>query len=415
MEGKRFLNSIRLQNILSFGPDTPELPLEPLNVLIGPNASGKSNLIEALSLLAAAPHDLQQPIREGGGVHEWLWKGAERLGSATMDVTLEYPKPLQHAWQVSDTFAVDLDVKLFGYRLSFKETTQRFDLQDESVEDKNPSAISSNSGFYYRYQGGAPIIAALTSDLKSRSERPIKREELKPDQSILSQRRDPDFYPEVTWVAGQFSHMRFYREWNFGRLTPTRRPQSTDLPKDFLLEDASNLGVLLSDLLNRPDIRCRIFSLFRTFYQEFKDIRFEVAGSQVRMFFHEHSLGHAVPAERLSDGTLRYLCLLAILCHPDPPPVICLEEPELGLHPDIIPEVAKLLVEASTRTQLFVTTHSDILVDSLSDTPEAVIVCEKTDGATQLQRLDAEEFKPWLEKYRLGELWTSGHIGGNRW
>ena len=66
------------------------------------------------------------------------------------------------------------DVKLFGYRLSFKETTQRFDLQDESVEDKNPSAISSNSGFYYRYQGGAPIIAALTSDLKSRSERPIK-------------------------------------------------------------------------------------------------------------------------------------------------------------------------------------------------------------------------------------------------
>ena len=104
------------------------------------------------------------------------------------------------------------------------------------------------------------------------------------------------------------------------------------------------------------------------------------------------------------------------LCHPDPPPVICLEEPELGLHPDIIPEVAKLLVEASTRTQLFVTTHSDILVDALSDTPEAVIVCEKSDGATQLQRLDApEEFKPWLEKYRLGELWTSGHIGGNRW
>ena len=87
MEGKSFLRSIRLQNILSFGPDTPELTLEPLNVLIGPNASGKSNLIEALSLLAAAPHDLQQPIREGGGVHEWLWKGAERLGSATMDVT----------------------------------------------------------------------------------------------------------------------------------------------------------------------------------------------------------------------------------------------------------------------------------------------------------------------------------------
>lgn len=394
MDGKRFLRSIRLRNILSFGPDTPELPLEPLNVLIGPNASGKSNLIEALSLLAAAPRDLQQPIRAGGGVHEWLWKGAERLGSATMDVTLEYPKPLQHAWQVSKTCAVDLDVKLLGYRLSFKETTQRFDLQDESVEDKNPPAISLSAGFYYRYQEGAPIIAALTRDCKSRSERPIKREELKPDQSILSQRRDPDFYPEVTWIADQFGRMRFYREWNFGRLTPTRRPQSTDLPKDFLLEDVSNLGVLLSDLLNRPDIRTRILSRVQTFYQEVEDIRIDVTGSQVRIFFHEHALRHAVPAERLSDGTLRYLCLLAILCHPDPPPVICLEEPELGLHPDIIPEVAKLLLEASTRTQLFVTTHSDILIDALSDTPEAVIVCEKVDGATQLQRLDSEQLRP---------------------
>ncbi len=318
MDGKRFLRSIRLQNILSFGPDTPELPLQPLNVLIGPNASGKSNLIEALSLLAAAPRDLQAPIREGGGVHEWLWKGADRLGEAMLDTTIEYPKQIQHSWQVSETCAVGLDVKLFGYRLSFKETTQRFDLQDESVEDKNLPAINANAGFYYRYQGGAPIINALTSDFKSRSERPIKREELMPDQSILSQRRDPDSYPEVTWVADQFGRMRFYREWNFGRLTPTRRPQSTDLPKDFLLEDASNLGVVLSDLLNRPDIRNRILSGLQTFYQEVEDVRIDVTGNQVRIFFHEHSLRHAVPAERLSDGTLRYLCLLSILCHPDP-------------------------------------------------------------------------------------------------
>ena len=85
------------------------------------------------------------------------------------------------------------------------------------------------------------------------------------------------------------------------------------------------------------------------------------------------------------------------------------------MHPDVIPEVAKLLVEMSSRTQIFVTTHSDILVDALTDTPEAVIVCEKSEGATQLRRLDATQLKPWLEEYRLGELWTSGEIGGNRW
>ena len=95
--------------------------------------------------------------------------------------------------------------------------------------------------------------------------------------------------------------------------------------------------------------------------------------------------------------------------------MVCIEEPEIGLHPDIIHEVAKLLVEASQRSQLFVTTHSDALVDALSDTPEAVIVCEKVDGATQLSRLSAEELGPWLEEYKLGEIWSSGRIGGNRW
>lgn len=85
----------------------------------------------------------------------------------------------------------------------------------------------------------------------------------------------------------------------------------------------------------------------------------------------------------------------------------------MGLHPDVIPKLAKLLVEASERSQIIVTTHSDILVDALSDTPEAVIICEKVDGATQFQRLNADDLKVWLDKYRLGDLWTSGHLGGN--
>ena len=75
----------------------------------------------------------------------------------------------------------------------------------------------------------------------------------------------------------------------------------------------------------------------------------------------------------------------------------------MGLHPDIIPEVAKLLIEASTRSQIFVTTHSEVLVDALSEVPEAVVVCEKVDGATQTAPTwISETLKPWLEKYRLG-------------
>jgi predicted ATPase len=107
--------------------------------------------------------------------------------------------------------------------------------------------------------------------------------------------------------------------------------------------------------------------------------------------------------------------LLAIFCDPTPPPLICIEEPELGLHPDILPKLADLLVAASERTQLIVTTHSDILVDAMTDRPEAVVVCEKHDGRTKMKRLDKKDLAVWLEKYRLGELWTRGMLGGNRW
>ena len=148
-------------------------------------------------------------------------------------------------------------------------------------------------------------------------------------------------------------------------------------------------------------------------YDGIDDFNVSIEGNTVQVFFTEGDF--TIPATRLSDGTLRYLCLLAILCDPEPPPLVCIEEPELGLHPDILPSLARLLREASERCQLIVTTHSEILVDCMTDTPEAVIVCEKHDGATTLTRLSAGKLKPWLEKYRLGDLWTRGDIGGNRW
>ena len=396
MEGMRFIQTIRLENILSFGPNAFELPLEPLNVFIGPNASGKSNLIEALSILQAAPRDIQTPIREGGGIRDWLWKGAPKTPTATVDVTVEYPRsvmPLRH-------------------RISFTETGGRFELRDEAVENVKPATSAATPFFFYRYQNGDPVLSFMR---ETRSERRLMREEVKHDQSILSQRRDPDSYPELTYLANQFDSIKFYREWNLGRFAAARLPQQLDLPQDSLLEDASNLGVVLSDLKNRLDVMGVILERLRNFYPSVEDVVPNIIGGTVQVFFHEKGLRLPVPATRLSDGSLHYLCLLVVLCHPTPPPVICIEEPEMGLHPDVISDVARLLVEASARCQLFVTTHSDILVDALTDVPETVVVCEKSDGATQLRRLDAEELKPWLEEYRLGEIWTRGAVGGNRW
>lgn len=402
MEGKRFIRTIRLQNILSYGPDTAEFELEPLNVLIGPNASGKSNLIDALSILQAAPRNLPEPIRRGGGTHEWLWKGRDKLIPATVEVTVD-----------NEITAVPL-----RYRLDFAEVRSRFQLWDESIEDASPKPDHDEPTFYYRYRKGHPVLQH-----RSQSEvvgdrlipRMLKRTDLHPEESILTQRRDPDSYPELTYLAQEFERIGLYRQWSLGPDAPYRHPQKTDLPLGSLLEDGVNLGLVLNDLMNRPPVKHELLRRMRVFYPHIEDITTPIIGGSVEVSFHEKGLQHPVPAARLSDGSLRYLCLLVVLCHPEPHLVTCIEEPELGLHPDIIPEVAELLIEASAHSQIIVTTHSDVLIDALTDVPESVIVCEKRDAATSLRRLDREGLKPWLDRYRLGELWSKGEIGGNRW
>ncbi|HQT88473.1 MAG TPA: AAA family ATPase [Acidiphilium sp.] len=190
-------------------------------------------------------------------------------------------------------------------------------------------------------------------------------------------------------------------------------PQKADIPNDHLEPDARNLGLVLNRLRREPLVKKRLLEALRVLYDGIDDFDVQIEGGTVQVFFHEGR--YTVPATRLSDGTLRYLCLLAILCHPDPGPLICIEEPELGLHPDILPTIATLLIEASERTQLIVTTHSDVLIDALTDTPEAVLVATRSEHGTTLERLSKQKLQPWLENYRLGQLWTRGEIGGTRW
>jgi predicted ATPase len=244
---------------------------------------------------------------------------------------------------------------------------------------------------------------------------PKKQSRIKFDmsQSIIGQRRDPEIYPEITRLADEYERTRLYREWSFGRNTVFREPQRADLRNDRLEEDFSNLGLFLNRLRRHSKAKRALLSQLHNLYEGLTDFDVSVEGGTVQVFFTEGDF--TIPATRLSDGSLRYLCLLAILCDPDPPPLIAIEEPELGLHPDLMPKLADLLREASQRCQLIVTTHSDILVDALTEQPSAVVVCEKHEGQTTMRRLAADELAPWLEKYRLGELWTRGQIGGNRW
>jgi predicted ATPase len=251
-------------------------------------------------------------------------------------------------------------------------------------------------------------------NVREGGQRQLAQETIEPDRSILAQRRDPEAYPELAWLASNYERIRIYREWSFGRNSIFRSAQPPDGPSDGLEEDFSNLGLFLNRLKTRePKAAQSILEGLSILYAGIRDFNVGIEGGSVRVFLREGDW--VIPAERLSDGTLRYLCLLAILCDPNPPPLICIEEPELGLHPDVITQLADQLIAASKRTQLIITTHSDILVDALSEQPESVVVCEKQRGATILQRLSKESLDAWLQKYRLGDLWISGELGGTRW
>lgn len=415
MEKKKnnnFFKSIKLKNFLSYGPKGVELKLKPLNVFIGPNSSGKSNLIEALRILKAAAQsdpkkDISGVISERGGISNWIWKGeAKDSGMELQAVTDSDPR-----------------LKLFiQYNLHLSENINRtVEFEGEnllrlSVPDETPKG---NKVDYYYVKGSPPTLVThtwkeLTPEVMMNTEERLKHlriNEIDLNRSILSQRKDPDRFPNVTYLASQFQNIHIFRAWDLDYDSVIKRPQ-IDRYKGFLYENASNSSSILSNLVSNFETRDLIEERLKQFYPNFIHLLFGEEGG-FQTYIEEKGLKTWVPATRLSDGFIRYLCLLAILCHPDPPSVICLEEPELNMHPDIIPTIADLLVDASKRTQLFVTTHSDLLVSALSNYPESIVVCDREENGTQLRRLKKKDLGDWLNKYTLGDIWAMNKIGGN--
>lgn len=387
------IRELTLRGILSFGPDTEPLEMRSLNVVIGPNGSGKSNLLEAISLLRSLPVDLTACMRgAGGGITEWFWKGAKER-RALVEAVVDIPgnkTPIHH-------------------RIEIGESSSQCKLLDERISVRQPSSNGDQWEHFYQIVNRRPVLIYQGGTTQR-----LSYDELAADQSVLAQWKDPVKLPQLAHLSNAYNAIRLYREWTFGRSSVFRAPQPADMPGDRLAQDFSNLGLFLNHLRGKPNAKKSIVRRLRDLYEGLDDFDVRVQGGTVEVFLTEGDF--ILPASRLSDGTLRYLCLLAILCDPDPPPLICIEEPELGLHPDMLPKIADLLIAASERTQLVVTTHSDILVDAMTERPESVVVMEKHDGKTLTRRLqNDDELKGYLENYRLGEMWLRGMIGGTRW
>jgi predicted ATPase len=387
------IRRLKPNSLLSFGPDFEGLDLLPLNVLIGPNGSGKSNFIDAIALLQGVPHDVTESLREGGGLHAWLWQQKAWPPVATVEAIVDFRGPPEGPSELH-------------YRFAFTDLEGALQIVDESLKEESRQGRRRRETVHFLYRKGLPVAYDEVG-----KERRVKLRDRQ--QSLLAARRDPERYAELTWLADQFSEMAIYRDWTLGRRTRLRMPSATDLPRKRLLEDASNYGLVLDRFRRDPDVWQRLLEHLGELYEGIQGIETEIVGNTVQVFLREGS--RVIPAIRLSDGTLRWLYLLLILLDPAPPPLVCIEEPELGLHPDLLPRLAELLRDAATRTQLVVTTHSDRLVDAFTGMPESIVVCEKRGGSTVMQRLSGEDLGVWLGKYTLGQLWTRGDLGGNRW
>ena len=412
----QFIQRLRMGGLLSFPPDMDFFELQPLNVLIGPNASGKTNFIEVLELLRATPTDFAAAIRDGGGAQEWQWKGdyvdqmIEEVteGRDPKDVLDSYPKTPTIEVETSPDIETDRPLK---YRLSFTAIGSRVNITDEVIEKVN-TRQGVKPYFYYTLQQGHPAIYIRVRRLGGRSvERKLQWDDHSQDQSVLAERKDRDLYPELYWLGGQFQLIQTFREWTFGRYSALRQPQRSDLPEQWLLPDASNLALVLNQIEHKSG---PIFNEhLKRFFPRFERMSTVISGGTVQFYLHESSFRAPIPATRLSDGTIRFIALLATLLAPEPPSLACIEEPELGLHPDAVALLADLLVEASQRMQLVVTTHSDALVSALTNQPASIVACERPGAGTVLRRLDPEKLANWLDDYLLGDLWRMGELGAN--
>jgi predicted ATPase len=332
------------------------------------------------------PHQtgIEGQIPRGGGVRQWLWLG-ERDPAERAEVECELKLP---RWPQ------------LSYRLDFWGGPPGFEILHE--RHMGGHSDDPNSQVYFMRSGEGVQFSAEGMAMS-------------PKESVFARFKIPGDATPVTEVGAYFEQIRIFREFRTGPASQARSGISTSVPKDFLWEDAGNLALVLHELdfLGAHD---RVREYLKRFCERFEDVKVRVGEGLARTFLRESGLLDMLSGFRISEGTLKFLCLLAVLFHPKPAPLVCIEEPELGLHPDALRLVAEVLVEASEHTQLIVTTHSEALVDALTHRPESVLVCERDiDNGTQFKRLAQDELDEWLEHYTLGELWRKGEIGGGRW
>lgn len=370
-----------------------QVPLGPLSVLVGPNASGKTNVLKIIQFLgAAARDDLGPAVTRFGGFGRLQYRGKRDDDWISVGV-----KALLTKYAHSD--APD------EYTLSFKRL-------------KGEVLVRHESFTFKRRQGPGRRLTVSGSNVSfgEKQEKLLRADSLA--LSTLPRLAAQDGGEDVEMVARLFTTFRVFEP----DVARARQP-SADLVAERLADDASNLAAFLVHLRERGDVFDRFVGDARSMVPGLEAIEFASLGGPttgVSIELKERGLSGMTRLSEASYGTVRALALLAVLHDPKPPPLTCIEEIDHGLHPHVFDVLVERMREASERSQLLVATHSPALVNRLD--ARELIVCERDEasGASRIPAISADQVVKMLkaakdetgQDFRLGELWFAGSLGG---
>lgn len=339
-----------------------DLTLRPLNVLVGPNGAGKSNFISVFGLLGAMVNgSLQLAVGRAGGASTILHGGPKQT-----------PRLRLHTY--------------FG--------VNQYDAA--LVPTANDELIFEHETCYFMRSDETPWSTRIASGTRESSLR---------DAATMS---------AVPWYC--LHAMESWRVFHFHDTSAQAGSKQKQPLADnnALRSDGSNVAPLLYRLREaHPDHYRRIVDSIRMvapFFHDFTLRPDRLNADRIQLEWRQVGSDQYFNAHALSDGTLRFICLSTLLLQPEPPPVVVIDEPELGLHPYAITQLADMVRAASVQHQLIVSTQSVTLLNQFD--PADVIVTEQHHGASTFQRPDWEALQVWLRECAVGELWEKNVLGG---
>jgi predicted ATPase len=349
-----------------------ELDIGQLTVITGANGCGKSNCYRAIALLArAAAGRLAWSIVQEGGMPSVLWAGKKRR-SESADV----PKRMVLGVR-TDEFSYELQAGLPP-----KVPPQTcFDFDPEVKQEliwhgdkPRPSTTllkrQAGSAWLHDMNGDTVTYPAV----------------LLGSESVLAQLQEPHLYPEASALRQTLLGWRFYHTFSTETRAAQRR-QQVGVRTPVLSDDGSDLAAALQTIIEIGDEQ----GLYESVTDAFADSRLivEAGGGLFAFGLRKDGINRPFMAAELSDGTLRYLCLIAALLSPRPPAFLALNEPETSLHPDLLPALARLIHRASQASQIMVVTHAKALVEALGAlSGEPPVNLYMHDGETRIEGQD---------------------------